>query len=240
MHEFLNNMASFPKFAFSRLFYSGSPVLMNKKIFSNFYFLIYLKKFIQDMNLNSKLFFQLVNLSKREELNFLLGFLKKKKFPEEQYYVFLKVLLLKTIFLNNNKSLNLVFLVNAFLLILLKIFYFYPVYKSISDFVNLVCFTCFRVNNVAVSIFFSYNEGLTAKYLARFIGKKLKQGISLKVIMKPVVKDMLFVKKDGHYLASNILKRSNSNIKNIYKDLIFVSLKLNKKFFYKFFLRNFS
>jgi hypothetical protein len=53
----------------------------------------------------------------------------------------------------------------------------------------------FNTNNINCTIFSVSNENLNAKFLARFIARRLQQGFSIRQVIRPIIKDLLRTNK---------------------------------------------
>jgi hypothetical protein len=100
--------------------------------------------------------------------------------------------------------------------------YLLPVFTILQEFINNIFNYLFVLNSVQSQFYFISNNNMNAKFLARFIGKKLAQGNNITNIIEPVIRDLLVSTELKFFnRMGNMFK-----IKNIYKN-IFLTVILN-------------
>jgi hypothetical protein len=80
--------------------------------------------------------------------------------------------------------------------------YFYFLSKYLSFISQLLSF----FKQVKVNFFVISNDSVTAKFLSRFIAKKLKQNYGLKEVLNPIKKELCIMSKFSKY-SLNVFSR---------------------------------
>ena len=84
-----------------------------------------------------------------------------------------------------------------------------PKFKYIKLFIDNLFNYIFNANNIECIIFSVSNENLNAKFLARFIAKRLQQGFSIRQVIRPIIKDLLRTNKFS--TAGDLETKNNLN-----------------------------
>jgi hypothetical protein len=105
-----------------------------------------------------------------------------------------------------------------------------PKFNYIKLFIDSYFNYVFNLNNINSSIFCVSNENLNAKFLARFVARRLQQGFSIKQVMRPIIKDLLVTNKLS--TIGNFTKNNNLNkIKLLFKKSLNLYVYLFKSIF---------
>jgi hypothetical protein len=181
---FFNNFSLENTLSYNLL--TGKYLNINQSFFV--IFLLFLKLFLKlnfkDL-LNYNIFLKLLNKKKRYIIKKLL-YRKKLNFNKKNLIFFIFILLNKTEKLEK---------LLGFWLILVKYIILIPKFKFIKLFIDNLFNYIFNANNINCIIFSVSNENLNAKFLARFIARRLQQGFSIRQVIRPIIKDLLRTNK---------------------------------------------
>jgi hypothetical protein len=122
-------------------------------------------------------------------------------------------------------------------------------YSYIYIFSSILSYIFFKLSKrvkVIIEFFLTNNNCVNAKFLSRFIARKLKQNYSIKELLNPICKDLLYVMKLSiipRKSYNTLIQKVNNNLfknklysKHIYKNIIILIFNtyyyfLNKYFF---------
>jgi hypothetical protein len=117
--------------------------------------------------------------------------------------------------------------------------FFFKEFKIIISFLNNIFFILNKVRNISYRFFFLSNRNITARWLCRYIGIKLKNNYSFYSVLNPIKKELYKLcklnKKRNYnklYNLNNLIKRNNFKLKLKFKNLI-------HKFFFLYIKENF-
>jgi hypothetical protein len=119
--------------------------------------------------------------------------------------------------------------------------FFFKEFKIIISFLNNIFFILNKIRNISYRFFFLSNRNITARWLCRYIGIKLKNNYSFYSVLNPIKKELyklcrLNKKKNYNklYNFNNLIKRNNFKLKLKFKNLIhkFFLLYIKENFLY--------
>jgi hypothetical protein len=119
--------------------------------------------------------------------------------------------------------------------------YFFKGFKIVLKFLNNIFFILNKAKNVSYKIFFLSNKNITARWLCRYIGLKLRNNFSFFSVVNPIKKELyklcrLSRKKNYNRLhkLNNFIKRNNTKYNLKFKKLIksFFLLNIKENFIY--------
>jgi hypothetical protein len=209
--------------------------------FTSFEFIMYLLKKV-GFSFKNKIFNKAFQL--KRTLSFLCAFkyLNYKFVKIRQKYNFLLyylAVLLKSIFfsllVNKKRSKSRIRSKIYFLLYnYLGYKYFFKGLKIVLSFLNNIFFIVNKIRNVSYKIFFLSNKNITARWLCRYIGLKLRNNFSFFSVINPIKRELYKLCRLSKKINYNRLHKFNAFIK---RNNIKYKLKF-KKLIKSFFLLN--
>jgi hypothetical protein len=108
-----------------------------------------------------------------------------------------------------------------------------PKFNFIKLFIDNYLNYILNLSNINASIYCVSNDNLNAKFLARFIARRLQQGFSIKQVIRPIIKDLLITNKlstVGNFIKINksskikLINKINLNkFINLFKLILFIN-----------------
>lgn len=241
LQEFLNNY-SFDNFLELGDFKKSNIDLVEANQYSIFFILflqlILLKKDDSGKNFifceyNDNIFFQEIFDS-----NKLLHIKNLKNKNQRFFYLFFYSIIF---YINKKININafLIFL-NFFLIQYFRVRYLLPVFTILQEFINNIFNYLFVLNSVQSQFYFISNNNMNAKFLARFIGKKLAQGNNITNIIEPVIRDLLVSTELKFFNRMGNMFKIKKIYKNLFLTVILNILKISIKIFNMFYIKKYS
>jgi len=132
-------------------------------------------------------------------------------------------------------------------------FWFFSIGKSfgtLSKFLNGLLSYIFIYKSILVKFFLISNENITAKFLSRFLARKLAQGYSVRELVNPIRKELNFVsfllKNESNikeFQRNELLNNANNHkifIAGVFKGMLFLMCSLFIKLYVNFYKINYT
>ena len=204
------------------------------KKFTLLEFIMYLLKKI-NYNYYDKSFNKIIKLNSLISILRIFKYLNIKINRNYNFLLFYFVILLKSMIYNikKNKFYRIRNKIYFFLYESLGYKFFFKQLKIIKNFLNNIFFIINKVKNICYKFYFLSNKNITARWLSRYIGLKLKNNYSFYSVLNPIKRELYKLCKLRHN------KKNKFNSINKLRNLI---NKNNKKYKYKFknLIKNFS